>query len=178
MDSTEHAVLAEVECAWGEADRTRAVVLHSAREMLILEAAHDTLLPPAGTEVRLNDAAGERTGRLAEHGRNGRFLVSLGARPVRRAVRMRVSLPGVLRSPALDTPRDVEIVDLTTAGCRLRGVELPVGTQVTLEFTPPSRDEPVSVRAGVAHGTHGAVQPWVGVTFRLVSLRGGRASDR
>src|SRR5262249_20284738 len=137
MDSTEHAVLAEVECAWGDADRTRAVVVHSAREMLILEAAHDTPLPPTGTELRLNGAGGALTGRIAEHGRNGRFLVSLGERPVRRAMRMRVSLPGVLRSPVLEAPREVEIVDLTTAGCRVRGVELPVGTQLTLEFTPP-----------------------------------------
>jgi hypothetical protein len=30
------------------------------------------------------------------------------------------------------------------------------------------------VRAVVAHGTHGATQPWIGVTFRLVALRGGR----
>jgi hypothetical protein len=49
-----------------------------------------------------------------------------------------------------------------------------VGTQVTLDFTPPGRDEPVSVRALVAHATHGAVKPWIGVAFRLVAMRGGR----
>jgi hypothetical protein len=176
MASTEHAVLAELECSWGD-ERTKAVVVHATREMLILEASNpQRALPAAGTDVRLVDASGERTGRLAEHGRNGRFLVSLGERPVRRAVRLRVSLPGVLRSAALDEPKQVEIIDLTTGGCRIRGVELPVGTHVALEFTPPSRDEAVSVRAAVAHGTHRAAQPWIGVTFRLVALRGGRSA--
>jgi hypothetical protein len=51
---------------------------------------------------------------------------------------------------------------------------LPVGTPVTLDFTPPYRDEPVSVRAHVAHGTHGGQHPWIGVVFRLVAIRGGR----
>jgi hypothetical protein len=51
---------------------------------------------------------------------------------------------------------------------------LPVGTQVTLDFIPPYRDEPVSVRAHVAHGTHGGQRPWIGIVFRLVAIRGGR----
>lgn len=177
--STEHAVLAELECTWGDAQSTRALVVHAGREMLILEASDpERPLPDVGTDVRLFDATGERTGRLAEHGRGGRFLVAMGDRPVRRMVRLRVSLPGVLRCALLDNPVEVEIVDLTTGGCRLRGIELPVGTQVALDFTPPSREEAVSVRALVAHGTHGAPQPWIGVTFRLVALRGGRESGR
>jgi hypothetical protein len=49
---------------------------------------------------------------------------------------------------------------------------------VALDFTPPSRDEAVSVRAVVAHGTHRAAQPWIGLTFRLVALRGGREFGR
>ena len=62
---------------------------------------------------------------------------------------------------------------LTTGGARVRGIELPVGSQVTLEFTPPYRHEMVSVRAIVAHGTHRAERPWIGVIFRLVAMRGG-----
>ena len=87
---------------------------------------------------------------------------------------MKVSLPGTVRSSEFEGARTVEIVDLTTGGARLRGLELPVGTQLTLGFTPPYRDQPVSVRAVVAHGTHRAAQPWVGIVFRLVALRGGR----
>src|SRR5262245_18414160 len=98
--------------------------------MWILEATNPrTALPATGTPVKLVADAAEHIGRLSEHGRNGRFLVSLGERAVRRAARLRVSLPGVLRSASLDAPRDVEILDLTTCGCRLRGAELPVGTQ-------------------------------------------------
>jgi hypothetical protein len=84
----------------------------------------------------------------------------------------------VLRAAGFDAPRGVEIIDLTTGGCRIRGLELPVGTTLALEFTPPSRDEPVSVRGVVAHGTHRADQPWIGLSFRLVALRGGRPEER
>jgi hypothetical protein len=172
-----HAVLAEVNCSWGEGDldQATAVIVHAALEMLVLEAIDpNRVLPPLGTEVRVTSDTRDLTGRLAEHGRAGRFLVSLGTRPVRQAMRLRVSLPGTLRSATLPDAVAVEIVDLTTGGCRVRGVELPSGSQVSLDFTPPGRDESVSVRALVAHGTHGAVKPWIGITFRLVAMRGGR----
>src|SRR5437868_1755338 len=177
-----HAVLAEVTCTWvgSTADGpppepTTAVMLHASRDMLVLEAADPRRpLPPVGTLVHVRGEIVKHTGRLAEHGRRGRFLVSLGSRPVRRAIRLRVSLPGILRCSVLPEPLQVEIVDLTTAGARVRGVELPVDSQVALDFTPPGRDQSVTVRALVAHATHGADQPWVGLIFRLVALRGGR----
>jgi hypothetical protein len=171
-----HAVLAEVACRWGDADdHTSAVIVHSARGMLILETTDPSCsLPPLGTQMRVTTETEEFVGRLAEHGRGGRFLVALGSRPVRRAPRLRVSLPGTLRSPNADDPMSIEIVDLTTGGCRVRGVELAVGTYVALDFTPPGRDQSVTVRAQVVHGTHRAAHPWVGLAFRLVALRGGR----
>lgn len=170
-----HAVLAEVSCRWLEHEPITAVILHAARDMLVLEAADPRLtLPPLGTVVQVNGEVLKVAGRLAEHGRAGRFLVCLGSRPVRRSMRMRVSLPGLLRSPLLPKPLQVEIADLTTSGARVRGVELPVNSQVALDFTPPGRDQSVTVRALVAHATHCAAQPWVGLIFRLVALRGGR----
>jgi hypothetical protein len=174
--ATVHAVLADVTCCWGAAeDRTTAVIVHAARGMLVLEAVDPGVtLPPLGTEVRVSGEMQELTGRVAEHGRGGRFLVSVGQRPVRRVSRLRVSLPGTLRCAALPEPMEVQIVDLTTGGCRVRGVELAVGTQLTLDFTPPGREESVTIRGVVAHGTHHAPQPWIGVAFRLVALRGGR----
>jgi hypothetical protein len=93
---------------------------------------------------------------------------------LRRSPRLRVSLPGTLRSAALSEAVPVEIADLTTSGARVRGLELPVGTQVTLQFTPPGRKDQVSVRALVVHATHRADRPWLGVRFKLVALRGGR----
>jgi PilZ domain-containing protein len=173
-------VLAEVTCTWGEDDttpngQTTAALVHMSQGMLVLEASDPRqTLPPLGTRMYVTSDAGPMAGRLAEHGRGGRFLLSLGDRPVRRAARLRVSLPATLRYRSLAEPLAVEIVDLTTGGARIRGVELPVGTQLTLAFTPPGRTEPVSVRAVVAHGTHGAQQPWIGVLFRLVALKGGR----
>jgi hypothetical protein len=179
MDSTDssQAVLAEVTCSWGEGatDTATAVIVHAARDVLVLEAADPSrVLPPLGTEVHVTGESQDLNGRLAEHGRAGRFLVSIGLRPVRRAMRLRVSLPGTLRCATQPQPLTVEIVDLTTGGCRVRGIEVPVGTQVTLDFTPPGRDQPVSVRALVAHATQSAVKPWIGVAFRLVAMRGGR----
>jgi hypothetical protein len=179
---TVNAVLAQVTCIWpADTDapstqrRILAAVIHAGHGMLVLEATDpQVVLPPLGTRLEIHDETQRLNGRLAEHGRAGRFLVALGDRPVRRALRLKVSVPAMLRSPALSAPQTVEIVDLTTGGARIRGVELPVGTQATLDFTPPYRDDPVSVRAAVAHGTHRAERPWIGVVFRLVALRGGR----
>ena len=175
------AVLAEVTCSWREDDTTQAgettaAIIHRGQGMLVLEATGPRqLLPPLGTLVSVLLADGQQqSGRLAEHGRGGRFLVAIGERPVRTSARLRVSLPGTLRTSALPGPTPVEIVDLTTGGARVRGVEVPVGSQVSLDFTPPGREDVVSVRAVVAHGTHRADRPWIGVRFRLVAMRGGR----
>jgi hypothetical protein len=179
MDSsdTAQAVLAEVTCSWGEAanERLTAVIVHAARDLLVLEAPdpHPNL-PPLGANVHVKAELFQVDGHMAEVGRAGRFLVAIGDRPVRRAARLRVCLPAVARGSALPEPCTVEIVDLTTGGARIRGLELPPLAQVTLDFTPPGREDPVSVRAVVAHGTHRAEMPWIGVTFRLVAMRGGR----
>jgi PilZ domain len=186
MDSPEppdvppSAVLAEVTCAWAAdesqpAGQTAAVIVAQGQGMLLLEATDPSItLPAPGTLMRVTGSAAAVSGRLAEQGRRGRFLLSLGERPVRRSARLRVSLSATLREATLPSPLAVEIVDLTTGGARVRGVELAVDNQVTLEFTPPGREQPVSVRAVVVHSTHGAEKPWVGVRFRLVAMRGGR----
>jgi hypothetical protein len=169
------AVVARAMLRWASGGQSSALLLHAASSMLVLQATDsEQVLPPLGTAVEVDCEERQLSGRLAEHGRGGRFLVSLGDRPVRRTLRLRVSLPAVLRSADLSGAHEVEIVDLTTGGARVRGVELPVGSQVTLDFVPPGRDRPVTVRASVAHGTHDAAQPWIGVTFRLVAMRGGR----
>jgi hypothetical protein len=173
-------VLAEVTCTWRQDDTTQAgeataAVVHRGQGMLVLEATEPRqVLPPLGTLVMVSADGQQLDGRLAEHGRGGRFLVAIGDRPVRTSVRLRVSLPGTLRSAELAKATPVEIVDLTTGGARVRGVEVTVGSRVTLDFAPPGRQDLVSVRAVVAHGTHRATLPWIGVRFRLVAMRGGR----
>jgi hypothetical protein len=173
------AVLAEVACSWRNAanapEQLTALVVHAARDMLVLEASGlPQALPPLGTEIQVSGQIAHLTGRLAEEGRGGRFLVTVGDRPVRRDQRLRVSVPGTLRSAGLRVPVAVEIVDLTTSGARIRGVELAAGAQVMFEFTPPGRDEPVTVRALVAHSSAETEHNWIGVVFRLVAMRGGR----
>jgi hypothetical protein len=174
---TSEQVLTEVSVSWeGEDAGHAAFLIHAAHNMLVLEAGDPQLpLPSEGTRVTVAGPRETFVGRVAEHGRAGRFLVSVGDRPVRRANRLRVSLPATVRSAELGEAREVEIVDLTTGGARVRGVELGVGSEVNLRFTPPGREEPVTVRAAVVHGTRGSREPWVGLAFRLVALRGGRA---
>jgi hypothetical protein len=170
-------VLTEVTVSWdGHHEGRSAFLIHAAHNMLVLEAADPHLaLPAEGTTVTVEAPRETLIGRVAEHGRGGRFLVALGERPVRRANRVRVTLPATARSAQLGEPREVEIVDLTTGGARVRGVQLPVGSEVNLHFTPPGREEPVTVRASVVHAGQAAQQPWIGLAFRLVALRGGRA---
>src|SRR5438105_3409595 len=115
-------VLAEVTLSWPGGDaqpagQAVAFIVHSAPGMLVLEATDPALtLPPLGTQVQVRGEKQRLTGRLAEHGRGGRFLLSLGNRPVRRSLRLRVSLRGSLRSSTLPAAVAVEIVDLTTGG--------------------------------------------------------------
>jgi hypothetical protein len=170
------AVLAHVRVTW-DGGTCEAAVLHTAGGLLVLEATDgdaSLALPAAGTDVQVSGETVTESGRMAEVGRGGRFLVSVGDRAVRRSLRLRVSLPCKLRGGSITDWMDVELADLTTGGARVRGVELPVGTQVTLGFTPPGRPDPVTVRGLVVHGTHGGQHPWMGVAFRLVALRGGR----
>jgi hypothetical protein len=168
-------VLTEVTVSWDEEKAgRRAYLIHAAHNMLVLEAGDPSLpLPVDGTSVRVEGPHETLVGKVAEHGRAGRFLVSLGDRPIRRANRLKVSLPATVRSAG--ETREVEIVDLTTGGARVRGIQVPVGSELNLYFTPPGRDETVTVRASVVHANHSVQQPWIGLAFRLVVLRGGRA---
>src|SRR5437879_13320137 len=87
-----HAVLTEVSCRWLEHEPVTAVVLHTAREMLVLEAADPRqTLPPLGTRVRVSGESLNASGRLAEDGRAGRFLACLGSGPVRGEIGTRLS---------------------------------------------------------------------------------------
>jgi len=83
--------------------------------------------------------------RLAAHGVGGRFLVSIGERAIRRSRRFPVDLPGVARTAQLPGPVDVRVVDLSTGGARVEGIELPVGSEIELRFTPPGRSTPITV---------------------------------
>jgi hypothetical protein len=148
-----------------------ADVIGSTRNVLLLQSRHPELaLPPLGTAVQLRVQWDHQllSGRMAAHGVAGRFLVTLGARAIRRSRRFAVDLPGLVRSAQLAGDVEVRVTDLSTGGARVQGIDLPVGSDVGLRFTPPGRPEPINVLAFVVRAIDGATPPAVGVAFRMV----------
>ena len=87
--------------------------------------------------------------RLAAYGQNNRFLIALGSRAVRGAARVRVDLRGVMRGVSSAGARQVRVVDLSSSGARVAGLELPVGADFDLSLVPPGRKDVVTVRCVV-----------------------------
>jgi hypothetical protein len=110
--------------------------------------------------------------RLAAYGQGGRYLVALGSRAVRGALRVRVDLPGIVRTGAMG-PRNVRVVDLSSSGARVRGVALPIGSDLELSLVPPGRPDLVSLRSVVVREIEDADGGEVGVAFcgRALSFR-------
>jgi hypothetical protein len=106
--------------------------------------------------------------RLAAHGAAGRFLVSIGERAIRRSRRFAVDLLGVARAPHMADPVEVRVVDLSTGGARVEGIDLPVGSELELRFTPPGRPTPITVLGFVVRQTEINDARSVGLAFRLV----------
>jgi len=146
-----------------------AQVLGSTANVLLLQGVEGHL-PPLGTVVRLKLQWDRQTltGRLAAHGVAGRFLVSVGERAIRRSRRFAVDVPGIARSPQLYGPVEVRVKDLSTGGARIEALELPLGSDVELTFTPPGRQQPLTVLGFVVRNIDRAETPTLGVAFRLV----------
>ena len=98
----------------------------------------------------------------------GRFLVTIAERSIRPARRFSVNLTGIARSAQLPGPVKVRIIDLSTGGARVEGVQLPVGSDLELHFTPPGRRAPLTVLGFVVRIAEVAGLPTLGVAFRLV----------
>jgi hypothetical protein len=149
----------------------RVDVLGSTAGVLLLQT-RDTVnaLPTLGTPVRLRLEWDRQlvSGRLAAHGVSGRFLVTIGERAIRRSRRFSVNLTGIARSAQLPGPVNVRITDLSTGGARVEGVQLPVGSDLELQFTPPGRPAPLTVLGFVVRIVEPAGPPTLGVAFRLV----------
>ena len=151
--------------------RLEVDVLGSTNCVLLLQARDVSVsVPPLGTPVRLRLDWDRQmfSGRLAAHGVAGRLLVSLGERAIRRSRRFTVNLGGKARSAQLAGPLDVHIADLSTGGARVEGIELPVGSELELQFTPPARPAPLTVLGFVVRVAERTEEPTVGVAFRLV----------
>ena len=80
-----------------------AEVLGSTSNVLLVEVRDTSAgLPPLGTPIRLRLEWDRQVlhGRLAAHGVSGRFLVSIGERPIRRSRRPGLALPACSSSPS------------------------------------------------------------------------------
>jgi hypothetical protein len=148
-----------------------AEVIGSTGNVLLLQALDPAaVLPVLGTPVRLRVEWDRQllNGRIAAHGVAGRFLISVGERAIRSSRRFAVSLPGTAESAHLYGTVEVRIADLSTGGARVEGIDLPVGTEVNLAFTPPGRSGPINVTGFVVRAIDGSEVPTLGVAFRLV----------
>jgi len=159
-----------VQADWG-GTTVSAEVLGSTANVLLLQGPPDgTTLPALGTPIRLRLDWDRQVlnCRLAAHGVAGRFLVTVGERAIRRSRRFPVNLTGFARSSQLHSGVEVRITDLSTGGARVQGIDLPVGSEVDLRFTPPGRATPIDVRGFIVRRIERTDVPTVGVAFRLV----------
>jgi hypothetical protein len=153
------------------ATSVHAEVLGSTENVLLIQGSADNpSLPALGTPVRLrlNWDRQILNGRLAAHGVGGRFLVTLGERAIRRSRRFSVDLAGLARSASRAAGVEVRITDLSTGGARVEGLDLPIGTELSLQFAPPGNAAPIDVLGFVVRTIEPADVPTVGVAFRLV----------
>jgi hypothetical protein len=149
----------------------QAEVIGSTDNVLLLQGTDpDATLPPLGTPVRLRVIWDRQLliGRLAAHGVAGRFLVSIGERAIRYSRRFPVDLPGIARCALLYGPVEVRVIDLSSGGAKVKGIDLPVGTEIELQFTPPNQTTDIKVLGFVVRAIDGAEMPTLGVAFRLV----------
>jgi len=147
----------------------RAEVLGSTSNVLLLEAPEGTNVPSLGTPIRLRLVWDRQVlnGRIAAHGVGGRFLVTVGERAIRRSKRFGVDLVGMARWAQIGSAQ-VRIKDLSTGGARVEGIDLPIGSEIELRFTPPGRERAITVLGFVVRAIPEAEPPAVGVAFRLV----------
>ena len=136
--------------AWPTGIVTRARLVRNTPSVLLLQGDGPAVRPELGTpvEVSLPGSARVVPARLAAFASDGRFLLAVGKRPVRGAMRVFVDLPGRIEIDGRLSP--VRVVDLSSSGARVRGVAQPeVGAECGLSFVPPGRQEAPTLRCVV-----------------------------
>jgi hypothetical protein len=153
--------------SWGTGI-TRARLLHVTPGVLLLEGEQAPGKPlPPGAPLRVG-LPGTNTmvpGRLAASGQQGRFLIALGSRAVRGSARVRVELRAIARTNASASGRPVKVVDLSSSGARVRGLDLPIGSDFDLSFVPPGRQDLVTLRCVAVRSVGEDALPELGVAF-------------
>jgi hypothetical protein len=141
--STETAVV-----SWTH-EVTQARLIRMTPSVLLLEGPPPTVAPEIGAPVQVSIPGMSRMvpARLATFAPDGRYLLALGKRPVRGAVRVHVDLPATVMAQC---KAEARVVDLSSSGARIRTcAELPIGSECELSFVPPGRHERVMVRCVV-----------------------------
>jgi hypothetical protein len=128
---------------------THARLVRMTPSVLLLEGAPPPEKPEIGTPVQVSIPGMSRMvpARLATFAPDGRFLLALGKRPVRGAVRVKTDLPAALNVDGYKSC--ARVVDLSSSGARVRGAQLAVGSECELSFLPPGRQERVTLRCVV-----------------------------
>ncbi len=163
----------QIDVDWENGQVTRADLVYKTDSALLLKGKKPSgRTLPVGSLVRIHVRGGARSisGRIATYGQSDIYLVALGTRAVRRAPRYRVDLPVLVRSPLLAGAVAGRIVDLSSAGARVRGVDLPLEADVELQFVPPGQTQPVTMRAIVVRSLSDEAIPSVGVAFCMAAL--------
>ncbi len=161
-----------VSVLWGPDHEVPSTVVRSTLHVALLEAKQmPEGLRQLGVLIRLESPGDPAPlpARLAALGKGGRYLVSLGYRPIRRSPRTSVDLPTLVKSPALDGVVLARIVNLSETGARVQGVQLPIGEEVDLSFTPPEGNggetDRMTVRGQVVRHIVDAENVEIGVHF-------------
>jgi hypothetical protein len=68
----------------------------------------------------------------------------------------------------MSQPVEVRVLDLSIGGARVEGVQLPVGSELELRFTPPGRPTPITVLGFVVRQVEINDARSIGLAFRLV----------
>jgi hypothetical protein len=156
---------------FGSGNVVQAEVIGSTASVLLVQGPDNgAKIAPLGAPVRLRVEWDRQllNCRLAAYGAAGRFLVSIGERAIRRSRRFPVDLPGVARAPHMSQPVEVRVLDLSIGGARVEGVQLPVGSELELRFTPPGRPTPITVLGFVVRQVEINDARSIGLAFRLV----------
>jgi methyl-accepting chemotaxis protein len=174
-------LLAAVEAAGGQAD---AIAVSAQSATAGTHALGDLMQPvrhvaEANAEAtRAMAAEIQSAGESMAQARGGTEALGGTAERLRRVIshfrltdarRQAVNIPVSLRSAAWPQPRTARIVDLSTTGARIDGLQADEGSELDLTFTD-AKGVQVHRRARVKRSATSDAGPWVGVAFVAAPL--------
>jgi PilZ domain-containing protein len=135
-------------------------------DTMLVRLAPGSPKPRPRSVVTLEERGAKTHGRVAGSTSDGRLILALGERGLRRAARTPVKIDGwCARSGG--TWEQVRLVDLSASGALISGARLQVGETVRLAFQLPDRPGVIDVRAQVVRQTSNGA---LGCAFCLFEL--------